>query len=154
MDQRGCVLRMPAHLLPKTIKLMSLTGTYKCSVITALCKTSMSKHLFTGFYAAHQQKALSLFADMQANLHSANSDIDLEAEGQEWEDDMAKRWQETCERVLEVDVALCHFEKEFPATKMLGCVHIQRHVPRAIFKWNNVRNYHPYPMERYIRVHD
>jgi hypothetical protein len=145
---------MPSHFLPKTLKLMSLTGTYKCAVITTLCKTTLWKHLFTGFFTARQQTALFKLADMQAALHSAQSDINWEAEGKEWEEDKAKRWQETLDRQLEVDIALCHFESEFPATKMLGCVHIQRHVPRAIFRWNNVRNYHAFPMERYMHVHD
>jgi hypothetical protein len=153
VDQRGCDLQLPGNFVPKVLKLMSLTGTYKCSVITALCKTSLWQHLFAGFYTASQQQALFKLAEVQETMHSATSDIDWEAEGKEWEDDKAKRWQETLDRQLEIDIALCHFEKEFPATKMLGCVHIQRHVPKAIFKWNNVRNYHAFPMERYMRVH-
>ena len=50
---------------------------------------------------------------------------------------------------LEVVLALCHCEAEFPRTEMAVMFHILLHVPDAIYRWNNVRNFWSVFGERY-----
>lgn len=51
---------------------------------------------------------------------------------------------------LEVVVALCHCEAAFPRTEMAVMFHILLHVPDAIYKWNNVRNFWSFFGERFV----
>ena len=50
---------------------------------------------------------------------------------------------------LEIVLALCHCEAEFPKTEMAVMFHILLHVPDAIYRWNNVRNFWSFFGERY-----
>ena len=64
-----------------------------------------------------------------------------------------KREDKTQALTLRVTLALCHLEMVLPKGKFTYIMHALRHLPSNIHRWNNVRNFWCYFMERYVPQH-
>jgi hypothetical protein len=98
-------------------------------------------YLLGGLFPKGQQEALNALIDVLAILHHINSDIITTPS-------LQQRIEQMKQLKTKVLLALILFEREFPKTLMVGCLHNLLHMPDAIFRWNNLRNFWAFFMER------
>jgi hypothetical protein len=99
---------------------------------------SAGAYILAGLYPDKPQrmKAITALLDACSKCLVMNSAADSDNR-----DDMDKL-------KLEVTVALCKCEAQMPKTEMAVMFHVLLHVPDAIYKWNNVRNFWSFFGER------
>ena len=84
------------------------------------------------------QAALDEFLGVMRMCIDSTSDADAHA-------DIPDPTPELKQKVIE---AVCTFEKVFPDSELARIVHIMVHLPDAIHRWNNIRNFWSFWGER------
>ena len=97
-------------------------------------------YLFTGLWPHFPQHEVAILTlrDACTTLLSAESCAD----------DEQRAGSSMSEMKLKIVEALSLFETVIPKTELCPMVHILLHVPDAIYKWNSVRNYWSFFIER------
>jgi hypothetical protein len=139
VNARGVALELPKWI-PKNLSVMKKT--YKCVTYMHLSRSAVWHYLLGGIYPKGQYEALSALIDVLSLLHHVNCDIVTTPS-------RAERTKIMKRLKVKIVLALVLFEREFPKTLMVGCLHNLLHVPDAIARWNNVRNFWAFFMERY-----
>jgi hypothetical protein len=139
MNDRGADLAL-AKWIPKGLRILDVT--YKCVTYMHLTRSAAWHYLLGGMFPKGQQQALDALIDVLSLLHHVNSDIIETPSKQDRINDM----KDLKAKVL---MALILFEREFPKTVIVACFHNLLHMTDAIFRWNNVRNFWAFFMERY-----
>jgi hypothetical protein len=140
VDARGTALAL-GKWIPKHLRIFSKA--YKCVTWTRLTRSAAWHYLLGGLYPAGQQEALTSLIDLLAIMHYIDCDLIDTPDSAERERNM---------KVLKTKVilTLLLFEREFPRTLLLVCLHNLLHVPDMIGRWNNVRNLWAFFMERMV----
>jgi hypothetical protein len=139
VNERGIALEL-SKWLPKNLRVMRVT--YKCVTYMHLSRSAVWHYLLGGIYPPGQYEALSALIDVLDIIHHVNCDIVTTPSSA----DRTKIMKRLKAKII---LALVLFEREFPKTLMVGCMHNLLHIPDAIGRWNNVRNFWAFFMERY-----
>jgi hypothetical protein len=140
VDARGQLLHL-ANWMPPSLRIFSKS--YKCVTYTRLTRSAAWQYLLGGFYPRGQQQALTSLIDLLAFMHHVDCDM-LETPDHE---ERVKKMKELKTRVI---ITILLFEREFPKTLLLACLHNLLHIPDMIGRWNNVRNFWAFFMERMV----
>lgn len=92
-----------------------------------------------------------LFGDKQPAVESW-MDILRKVELSTADFDNANAYDEITDLKLKVAEALTNFENDWPPQSHCIVAHELMHVPDCIFRWNSVRNYWAFHLERYARI--
>jgi hypothetical protein len=93
------------------------------------------------------------FIQLLADLAHATSDACYNDDKTQQARDDRRRESKTQALTLRVILAQCELEKVLPMCKFTPLMHALRHIPSNIHRWNNVRVYWCFFMERYMYVH-
>jgi hypothetical protein len=139
IDARGASLSLPGWL-PSDLRLISLS--FKVIVYMHLTRSAAWHYVFAGFFQTPgQQEALRALIDYMAAVTVANCDI---VETPSAVRRRAKMRTLKAQGVLVLNL----LEREFPRNLLVYCFHNLLHVPDMLLRWNNVRNYWAFFMER------
>ena len=93
-------------------------------------------YVFYDLFGA-KQKPVEDWIDMLRRIELATADTDN-----------VNAYAETADLKLAVATALTNFEQSWPPQSQCIVVHEVMHLPDSIFRWNNVRNYWAFNLER------
>jgi hypothetical protein len=137
-------LKVP-EWLPADLRIMNIT--YKVIAYMHLTQSGAWHYLFEGcFRAPGQQQALASLIDYMAAVNATNCDI-IETPSRA---DRKKKMRDLRRTAIHTLVAM---EREFPRNLFAYCFHNLIHLCDNIFRWNHVRNYWAFFMERCMRAH-
>ena len=139
VNARGAALYIP-KFVPKDLRVCDTT--YKCVTYMHLTRSAAWHYLLGGIFREGAYEALGALIDLLALLHHVDCDIVCMPSRKE----RVKAIKIIKEKVV---LALVLFEREFPKTLMVGCLHNLLHMPDQIARWNNLRNFWAFFMERY-----
>jgi hypothetical protein len=138
VNARGNALKL-AGWLPDNLRILDIS--YKCVVYMHITRSSAWHHLLGGVFPKGQTQALAALIDFLAAVQSADCDIvDMPAVA-----DRVKKMKILRAKAVKT---LLLVEREFPKTLLVVCLHNLLHFPDMIGRWNNVRNYWAFFMER------
>jgi hypothetical protein len=141
VNARGAALYLPKWV-PADLRVFDTT--YKCVTYMHLTRSAAWHYLLGGIYRDGPYQALAALINLLALLLHVNCDI-VDTPSPE---ERLKAMRIVKEKVI---LALVLFEREFPKTLMVGCLHNLLHMPDQIARWNNLRNFWAFFMERYAR---
>jgi hypothetical protein len=140
-------LRSLAHgtqgFIPLRTKIMQYTSSYKAVEWSHITQSGALMHLLKGLLPQQEFAAFERFADYLVTVFSSISDVTSNDAGER------ARSQKTAALSLQSVEVLCELERYLPCTRFTPCLHNIKHFPQSIHRWNNVRNYWAFPMERY-----
>lgn len=139
MDSRGRSLAGEPSWIRSNVEIYSHGGNLTAHDWLQVIQ-SAGDYILAGLFPKHPQRMEAIYALLAACSKILRATSAVDSDNREDLDALK----------LEVVVALCHCEAEFPRTEMAVMFHILMHVPDAIYKWNNVRNFWSFFGERYV----
>jgi hypothetical protein len=120
----------------------------KCVVWHRLSACAAWAHLFAGIFPDNLQGPLTRLIQLLQTLHDETSDVsDTE------DPDNQEAREERTRRLTQFAVeTLCRLETVLPEQKFTPMMHILIHLPLYIQRWNSVRNFWCFFMERYTLI--
>ena len=100
-------------------------------------------HLVKGLLPNPEYMAFQALCAFMMDMYSATSDRSSTQAGEE------RRAEITAARELKSVEVLCSLERVLPCTRFVPTTHNIMHFATSIHRWNGVRNYWAFPMERY-----
>jgi hypothetical protein len=138
VNARGSALQLPKWI-PKGLKV--LHRSYKCVTYMTLSRSTAWHYLLGGLFPPGQAEALSALIDFLGLIHVTDCDI-LETPSRA---DRVTKMRALKAKAIKT---LLLFEREFPKTLLVVCMHNLLHFPDMIGRWSNARNYWAFFMER------
>jgi hypothetical protein len=128
--------------IPVRTKIMKYTSRYKAVEWSHITQSGALMHLLKGLLPQQEFAAFERFADYLVTIFSSMSDVASTAAGEQ------VRSKRTADLSLQSVEVLCELERYLPCTRFTPCLHNIKHFPQSIHRWNNVRNYWAFSMER------
>lgn len=130
------------NFIAERTRIMQFTTRYKCDTWNHIVQSGVYMHLVKGLLPPPEYSAFEKLCDFMVDMYSATSDHSSTMAGEQ------KRAECTKARELKSIEILCELERVLPCTRFVPTTHNIMHFARSIHRWNGVRNYWAFPMER------
>jgi hypothetical protein len=128
--------------MPTRTKIMKYTTRYKCETWNHIVQCGVLMHLVKGLLPPPEYTAFARLNEFMVKIYSATSD--------HTSTQLAEQTRVAATKALELESieVLCGLECVLPCTRFVPTTHNIMHFASSIHRWNGVRNYWAFPMER------
>ena len=130
-----------AHF-PPNMEVLGQHSQLKCVVWHRLSACAAWDHLFAGVFPEKVAGPFQRLVQLLKTLHDETSDVSDDAGDQSAREERTRRLTQFAVETL------CRLETCLPEQKFTSMLHLLIHLPLYIQRWNNVRNYWCFFMER------